>query len=79
MLDFDIILGMDCLHKYYATINYGNMVVRPQFPNELEFKWERCGSNPIRQVVSNLKANKMLSKGLRSMRTFLTKRFPLKI
>ena len=40
------------------------MVVRPQFPNELELKWEGCGSNPISQVVSNLKAIKILSKRL---------------
>ena len=28
MLDFDIILGMDWLHKLYATIDYRNIIVR---------------------------------------------------
>lgn len=35
MLYFDIILGMDWLHKYYATTDCRNRVVRFQFPNEL--------------------------------------------
>ena len=33
-------------------------------PNELELKWEGRGSNPTSQIVSNLKKNKILSKGL---------------
>ena len=40
MLDIDIILGMDWIHKCYATIDNQNSVVRLQFPNELELKWE---------------------------------------
>ena len=28
ILDFDIILGMDWLHKLYATIDYRNIIVR---------------------------------------------------
>ena len=63
MLDFDIILGMDWLHKCYATIDCRNRVVRFQFPNELELEWERHSSNPIGQIVSHLKANNMLFKG----------------
>ena len=34
MLDFDIILGMDWVHKCYAIIDCRNMVVRFQSPNE---------------------------------------------
>ena len=54
---------MDFLHKCYAIIDYRNKVVRFQFPNELELIWKGRGS-PKSQIVSNLKANKMLSKGL---------------
>ena len=36
MLDFEIILGMDCSHKCYATIDCRNRVVSFKFPNELE-------------------------------------------
>ena len=64
MINFNIILSMDWLHKCYATIDYRNKVVRFHLPNELELKWEGRGSNPTRQIVSNLKANKMLSNGL---------------
>ena len=78
MLDFYIILGMGWLHNWYATIDYRNMVGRLQLPNKLEFKCEGCGSNQIIQIVSNLKVNKMLFKGLGAYENFLTKRFPLK-
>ena len=40
MLDFDILLGMDCLHKYYATIDCRNRVVRFQFHYQLELEWD---------------------------------------
>ena len=62
MVDFNIILGMDWLQKFYATIDYRNRVVRFKLLNELELKWEGSGSNPTRQIDSNIKANKMLSK-----------------
>ena len=63
MLEFDIILGLDCLHRCYATIGCRNRVVRFQFPNDIEQEWEGRSSNPTGQIVSHLKANKMLSKG----------------
>ena len=64
MLYFDIILGMDWLYKCYSTINFRKRVVRFQFPNELELRWKGHGSKPTSQIVSNLNANKMLSKRL---------------
>ena len=63
MLEFNIIMGMDWLHKSYATIDFWNKVVKFQFPNELELELEGCSSNPTSQLVSNHKANKMLPKG----------------
>ena len=48
----------------FTTIDYRNRVVRFQFPNELELKWEGHGSNQTSQIFFNLKANKMLSRGL---------------
>ena len=48
ILDFDIILGKDLLHKCYATIDYRKRILRFQFLNELELQWEGCGSNPTR-------------------------------
>ena len=63
MLDFSIIFCMDWLYQCYATIDCRNMVVRFQFPNELDLGCERNSSNPTCQIVSHLKVNKMLSKG----------------
>ena len=60
MIDFDKILGMDWLHKFYATIDCRNRVVRIQFPNELELQWEGLSSNQTGKVVSYLNADKML-------------------
>ncbi|XP_069150509.1 uncharacterized protein [Solanum lycopersicum] len=64
MRDFDIILGMDWLHSYYACLDCRSRMVRFRFPNGEELVWE--GYNPIRPnpLVSNLKANKMMAKGL---------------
>ncbi|XP_069155776.1 uncharacterized protein [Solanum lycopersicum] len=64
MRDFDIILGMDWLHSYYACLECRSRVVRFRFPNGEELVWE--GYNPIRPnpLISNLKANKMMAKGL---------------
>ena len=62
MLDFDIIFCIDFLRKGYATIDYQNRVVSFRFPNELELKWKGRGSNQTSQIISNNKANKMLSK-----------------
>ena len=64
MVEFDIILGMHWLFKCFTTIDYRNSVVRFQFRNELELELKGCDSNPITQKISNIKANKMLSKGL---------------
>ena len=53
---------MDWLHKCHATMDCRNKVVRFQLLNELELEWKGRGSNPISQISSNLKANKMLPK-----------------
>ena len=36
MYDFDVILRMDWLHSFYASMDYNNRVVRFRFPNEEE-------------------------------------------
>lgn len=41
MVDFDIILGMDWLHAYYASIDCRTRMVKFQFPNEPVLEWER--------------------------------------
>ncbi|WP_368859995.1 hypothetical protein, partial [Microbacterium sp. C7(2022)] len=39
MVGFDIILGMDWLHAYHATIDCRTRKVRFQFPNEPILEW----------------------------------------
>ena len=54
MLDFDKILGMDLLHKCYATIDYRNRAVRFQLLNELKIKWEGRALSTTTQIVQIL-------------------------
>ena len=62
MNDFDIILGMEWLHKSYALMDCHSRIVRFRFPNELELVWEGYISSHSSPLISNLKANKMMSK-----------------
>ena len=55
---------MDFLHKCFATIDYKTRVVWFKLPSEIGYKWEGRGLIQQSHRVSNLKANKMLSKGL---------------
>ena len=64
MHDFDVILGMDWLHSCYAFLDCRSRVVRFYFPNEEELVWEGYNSSRPNPLISNLKANKMMSKGL---------------
>ena len=45
MYDFDVILGMDWLHSFYACLDCRNRVMRSCFPNEEELVWERYNSS----------------------------------
>ena len=64
MHDFDIILGMDWLHSCYACLDCGSRVVRFCFPNKEELVWEGYNSSRPNPFISNINANKMMSKGL---------------
>ena len=61
--DFDIILGMDWLHSYYAFLDCRSRVVRFHFPHEEELVWEGYDSSRPHPLILNLKANEMMSKG----------------
>ena len=54
-LDFDIILGMDWLHAYFASINCRTRVVGFNIPNEPIVEWK--GGNFITRgcIISCLK------------------------
>ena len=65
MHDFDVILGMDWIHSCYACMDCRSRVVRFCFHNEKELVWEGYNSSRPNPLISNLKANKMMSNGLR--------------
>ena len=64
MQDFDIILGMDWISSCYACMDFHSSVVRFCFPNEEELVMEGYDSSNPNPLISNLKANKIMSKGL---------------
>ena len=64
MHDFDFILGMDWLHSCYACLDCRSRVVRFCFPNEEELVLEGYNSSRPNPLISNLKVNKIMSKGL---------------
>ena len=39
MIYFDVILGMELLHAFFASIDCRTMVVKFNFPNELVLEW----------------------------------------
>ena len=64
MHDFDVIHGMNLLHICYACMDCRNRVVRFYFPNDEELVLEGYNSSRPIPLISNRKANKMMSKGL---------------
>ena len=63
MVDFDVILGMDWLHSYYASVDCRTRIVRFQFPDEPILEWKGSSLAPMGRFISYLKARKMISKG----------------
>lgn len=61
--NYDVILSMDWIHSFYASVDYGNRVVYIQFPNEPVLEWRGSTTTLKGQLISYLKARKMISKG----------------
>ena len=64
MHDFDVVLAMNWLHNCYDCMDCRYRVVRFYFPNEEELVLEGYNSSRPNPLILNLKANKMMSKGL---------------
>ncbi|KAL0560424.1 hypothetical protein IC582_000829 [Cucumis melo] len=63
MLDFDVILGMDWLAANHASIDCSRKEVTFNPPSMASFKFKGGGSKSLPQVISAIKASKLLSQG----------------
>ncbi|KAA0067099.1 pol protein [Cucumis melo var. makuwa] len=63
MLDFDVILGMDWLAAYHASIDCSRKEVAFNPPSMTSFKFKGEGSRSLPQVISAIRASKLLSQG----------------
>ncbi|KAA0061624.1 ty3-gypsy retrotransposon protein [Cucumis melo var. makuwa] len=63
MLDFDVILGMDWLAANHASIDCSHKEVAFNPPSVVGFKFKGEGSRSMPQVISAIRASKLLSQG----------------
>ncbi|KAL0553440.1 hypothetical protein IC582_007335 [Cucumis melo] len=63
MLDFDVILGMDWLAANHASIDCSRKEVTFNPPSLVSFKFKGGGSKSLPQVISAIRASKLLSQG----------------
>ncbi|KAL0549938.1 hypothetical protein IC582_014433 [Cucumis melo] len=64
MLDFDVILGMDWLAANHASIDCSRKEVTFNPPSMASFKFKGGGSKSLPQVISAIRASKLLSQGI---------------
>lgn len=62
MLDFDVILGMDWLDAFFASIDCRTQVVKFEFPNKSIPKLKEGSSIPRARIISCKKSYKINSK-----------------
>ncbi|KAA0060279.1 pol protein [Cucumis melo var. makuwa] len=63
MLDFDVILGMDWLAANHTSIDCSRKEVTFNPPSMASFKFKGGGSRSLPQVISAIRASKLLSQG----------------
>ncbi|KAL4020916.1 hypothetical protein IC575_019704 [Cucumis melo] len=63
MLDFDVILSMDWLAANHASIDCSRKEVAFNPPSMASFKFKGEGSRSLPQVISTIRASKLLSQG----------------
>ncbi|KAL0534799.1 hypothetical protein IC582_029093 [Cucumis melo] len=63
MLDFDVILGVDWLAANHASIDCSRKEVTFNPPSLASFKFKGGGSKSLPQIISAIRASKLLSQG----------------
>ena len=64
VIDFDMILGMDCLTRHYATLDYREEVVMFRLPNDEEFRFRGDRNSMPQNLISAFTARKNAQKRL---------------
>lgn len=60
MIEFDLIMGMDCLSSCYANVDFRAKIVIFQFPNKEVLEWKGCTALHVGMFISYLKAKKIM-------------------
>nr|CAD1817219.1 unnamed protein product [Ananas comosus var. bracteatus] len=60
--EFDVVLGMDWLTKYYATIDCKNRTVTFREPRQTEVVFRGCQSSLFAMTISSSRARQLISR-----------------
>ena len=63
MRDFDVVLGMDCLSRHRATLDYYKKEVKLHRPGKLEVKFRGIRRELSSSMISAMAEQRMLRKG----------------
>ena len=63
MVYFDVILGVDWLYSYYASVDCRTRIVHFIFPKKPILEWKCSSLEPMGWFIFYLKARKIISKG----------------
>ena len=64
MVYFDVILGMDCLHACYTSIDCRNQVVKFKIPNEPVIEWASSSAVPKDHFIRTLRRGSYFLRGV---------------
>ena len=62
MVDFNVILGMDWFHAFYASVDCRTQTVKFPFPNDPILEWKNNSAVPKGHFITYLRARKLVSK-----------------